>query len=105
MVTHPIHVTRSTYRGADPKKRQKAAEQNRIAAELESHINERLLNQTEPIQIYLYYQIAVATGYPEATVRNLCFGIDGGHNGFTAIKPGLTYEQAMEQHTRQSRSS
>ncbi|WP_227104534.1 hypothetical protein [Chromobacterium rhizoryzae] len=97
MVTHPIHVKRSNYRGADPKKRQKAAEQNRIAAELESYINELLRNQSEPIQVYLYYQIAAKTGYPEATVRDLCFVIDGGHNGFTAIKPGLTYEQAMEQ--------
>lgn len=97
MVTHPIHVKRSNYRGADPKKRQKAADQNRIAAELESYINGLLRNQTAPIQVYLYYQIATATGYAESVVRDLCFVIDGGHNGFTAIKAGLTYEQAIEQ--------
>jgi hypothetical protein len=101
VVTHPIHVKRSSYRGTDPKKRQKAAEQNRIAAELESHINALLRNQTDPIQVYLYYEIAAATGHSEDTVRDLCFAIDGGHNGFTAIKPGLTYEQAMEQNRHQ----
>lgn len=101
MVTYPLHITRSSYRGADPKKRKKAIEQNRIAAELEAHINVRIQTQLAPIHIYLYYQIAADTGYSEKTVRDLCFGIDGGGNGFTAIKPGLTYEQAMEAHLRE----
>lgn len=97
MVAYPIHVKRSNYRGADQKKRSKAAEQNRIAAELENYINDLLQRQEDPIHSYLYHQISAATGYSEQTVRDLCFVIDGGHNGFTAIKPGLTYEQAMEQ--------
>lgn len=101
MVTYPIHVTRSNYRGADPKKRQKAAEQNRISDKLEEHINGCIQAQLAPIQIYLYYRIAAETGYSEKIVRDLCFGIDGGGNGFTAIKPGLTYEQAMEAHSRE----
>lgn len=100
MITHPIHVPRSNYRGADPKKRQKAAEQNRIAADLEKHINGRIQVQVAPVQVYLYYQIAADTGYSEKVVRDLCFGIDAGGNGFTAIRPGLTYEQAMEAHSR-----
>ena len=97
MVTYPIYVRRLDYRGADPKKHKKAAEQNHIAVKLEAYINDLLRNQTEPICSYLYYQIAAETGYPEDTVRDLCFIIDGGCNGFTAIKFGLTYEQAMTQ--------
>ena len=87
MVTYPIQVKRSTYRGADPRKRQKAAEQNRIATKLETHINALLKSQTAPIQVYFYHQIAAETGFSENTVRELCFSIDGGHNGFKAIKP------------------
>jgi hypothetical protein len=96
LVPYPIHVKRSTYRGSDPKKRQKASEENRVAALLETHINERIKAQTRPVESYLYYQIASETGVSEKTVRALCYGIDGGHNGFTVIRSGLSYEQALE---------
>lgn len=33
MVTYPISVRGSSYRGADPKKRAKAAQENRTAAD------------------------------------------------------------------------
>jgi hypothetical protein len=97
MVTFPVHVKGSNYRGADAKKKQKAAEENHIAFEIEKHLNEKLRSQTAPIQVYSYYAIASATGYSEEKVRDLCFKIDGGHNGLTAIKTGLTFEEAMEQ--------
>lgn len=29
------------------------------------------------------------------TVRNLGFAIDGGHNGFTALRHDLSYEEAI----------
>jgi hypothetical protein len=29
------------------------------------------------------------TGYLEETVREILFGLDGGHNGFTIRKPGV----------------
>lgn len=96
MVTYPIHVKRSGYRGADPKKRRKASEHNRIASELENYINGLLKEQTAPVQVYLYYQIASATGYSQETVRDMCYSIDCGSNGFTAVRHGLSFEQAMD---------
>lgn len=96
MVTYPIHVRRATYRGADPRKREKAVTLNRIAAELEAHINARLKTQTQPIHQYLYHEIARATGHPLVTIRELCFSIDCGHNGFTAFRSDMSAEQAMD---------
>lgn len=96
MVTYPIRCRHEGYRGADPKKRRKAAELNRIATELEQYINKQLQEQQHPIHVYLYYQIASATGYTEEQVRHACYVIDGGSNGFTAIKPGMTLDQAMD---------
>lgn len=95
MVTYPIYVKRDGYSGRDPRKMEKRRDYNRCAAELEQHINGLLENQVAPIQTYLYHQIAAATGYPLETVRDVCFSIDCGHNGFTAVKKGMTYEQAI----------
>ncbi|QJR30034.1 hypothetical protein [Limnobacter profundi] len=96
MVTYPIHVPRADYRGTDSRKKEKAANHNRIAAELETYINARLKAQTRPIQQYLYHQIASDTGHSVETIRELCFSIDGGHGGFTAFKSGMSAEQAMD---------
>lgn len=95
MVTYPISVKGNGYRGNDPRKRAKANEENRIALELERHINKLLENQQEPIQSYMYHDIASDTGHDIETVRRLCFSIDCGGNGFTVIKKGLTMEQAV----------
>jgi uncharacterized protein YerC len=95
MVTYPISVKRNGYRGANPKRRAKAYVENEIASALEQHINKRLLEQTQPVRVYLYHEIARETGYNVETVGRLCFSIDGGHNGFTAIKRGMTLDQAM----------
>ena len=96
MVTYPIVVNRSSYRGTDQRQRQKAAEHNRIASELEAYINGQLRIQSAPIQTYNYYEIVEATGYSAETVSGLLFSIDCGHNGFTAYKYGMTLEQAIE---------
>jgi hypothetical protein len=95
MVTYPISVKRNGYRGSDPRKRAKANEENRIALELERHINKLVENQQLPIQNYMYHEIARATGHDVDLVRRICFSIDGGHHGFTVIKQGMTLEQAM----------
>lgn len=100
MKTYPIRVPRVSYRGADRRKQAKTAETNRIAAELERHINALIEKQAYPICSYDYYEISSATGYDLETVRRLCFGIDGGHNGFTVIRPGLTMEQALEENSK-----
>jgi hypothetical protein len=93
MVTHPISVARSYYRGNDPKKRAKRDRENTVAALLESKINEMLLAQDSPVRAYVYHEIALATGVDIELVRKLCYSIDCGSNGFTAIKPGMTLEQ------------
>lgn len=100
LITYPISVKRSNYRGSDRRKCEKALETNRVAALLEKYINEKLKKQKAPIQWYLYYEIAEETGIPIEEVSDLCFSIDCGHNGFTAIKTGLTFEQAMVMNER-----
>jgi hypothetical protein len=91
MVTYPIHIARNGYRGTDPRRRRKADEDNRIAAELERRINERLKAQKAPTEIYTYNEIARETGYPVEVVSRLCYSIDCGGNGFTGVKrePGV----------------
>lgn len=69
---------------------------NATAELLEKHINSLLIKQESPIAQYLYYQIASDTGISEETVRDLCYGIDGGWNGFTVIREDLDFEQAMD---------
>jgi hypothetical protein len=77
---------RKTYRGSKQVTQVKTSEHNRIAAELERYINARIEERAEEIQVYLYYEIASATGYPLKLVREMLFGVDGGHNGFTVVK-------------------
>jgi hypothetical protein len=96
MVTYPIHIPVKQYRGSDQKKRSKHNEQIRIARDLERLINDLIQKQQSPIQQYLYYDIAKLSGHTLEIVRNTCFAIDAGHNGFTAIKPGMTLDQALK---------
>jgi len=97
MVTFPIRIDRSGYKGSNPKKREKALERNRLASALESKINEILANQTAPIRTYSYHEIARVTGFDYETVKDLGYSIDCGSNGFTVCRKGLTLEQALEQ--------
>lgn len=101
MVTYPIYVSRDRYRGRDTRKQARAAETNRMAMQLEQHINALLLAQERPVQQYSYHEISEETGVPLDVVRDLCFAIDGGHNGFTAIKRGLTMDQAFAEQEKQ----
>lgn len=96
MITYPIHVARDPYRGSNPKKRAKAQAINEVASKLEAHINEKLKNQSEPIYVYMFQEIAMETGIDYETVRKLGGSIDGGSGGFTAYKSGLTQAQAMD---------
>lgn len=96
MVTHPISVRRNNYRGSDARKRAKTHAENRDANQLEQHINTMLLNQKEPIKVYLWGEIARDTGMSYDTVARLGYSIDGGSGGFTAWRHDMTYEQAME---------
>lgn len=102
MVTYPIHVPRSSYRGNAAAKKRKEDEKSATAAALETYVNGLLQQQTEPIKVYTYHAIARATGFPEDLVMDLCFRIDGGHTGFTALRVGLTLQQAMDEQAASS---
>ena len=95
MVTYPIYVQRDRYSGRDARKRQKVSDKNRIASELETYINDLLLKQEAPVQVYDFADIARATGYSIDVVSELGYSIDGGSNGFTARKHGMTYDAAI----------
>ena len=60
MVTYPIHIKRDHYGGRDTKKRQKIADRNRIASELEEYINQRLLKQEASVQVGSKRNIALS---------------------------------------------
>lgn len=88
MVSYPIYIRRDSYRGRDPKKRQKAADHNRDVSELERKINDMLREQVEPIKVYSWDSIANATGFSYVFVQKVGYSIDCGSNGFTATAPG-----------------
>lgn len=99
MVTYPVHVARNGYRGADPRKRAKAQQENRDASILEATANRLIQAQTRGIKSYLWAEISRESGLDYDTVKRLGFSIDGGSNGFTATRVGLTeeeYERAMK---------
>lgn len=95
MVTHPISISRNGYRGANRTKQLKAYKENQLASQLETFINDLLLKQEALIQVYSYHRIVADSGIPFEIVRRLGFSIDCGHNGFTAWRHDLTYEEAM----------
>ena len=95
MVTYPASVRRELYRGSNQRLRTKATSHNRDAAKLEHYVKELLQKQVEPIRTYLWHEIAQGVGLPHDVVEKLGYSIDCGSYGFTAIKLGMTYEQAM----------
>lgn len=99
MVTYPVYVRRNSYRGADPRKKAKAQQENLDASILEATANRLIQAQTRGIKSYLWAEISRESGLAYDTVKRLGFSIDGGSNGFTATRPGLTeeeYEHAMK---------
>jgi hypothetical protein len=88
-------VSRQNYRGSNAKRLEKVRAANAAAQKMEQVINELLLKQTEPIRSYLWMEISQASRIPYDTVQDVGYGIDGGSNGFTAIRYDLTYEKAM----------
>jgi len=61
---------------------------------IEDFVNSKLMVQVEPVQQYGWYEIAEGTGLSLQDVSRLGFSIDCGSNGFTAIRQGLSLEQA-----------
>ena len=80
MATYPLRLERKSYNGRDPKKQRKVAERNRITAELEEHINSEI--EKRGGGVFSYAEIARATGYDLEVVRNICYPVACGSNGF-----------------------
>jgi predicted secreted protein len=96
MVTYPVIVGRSHYRGKDRQKKQMIAAENRHAINLEQQINALLLQQQRPVQTYSWDEIAESTGIAARWVQKFGPTIDGSSlGGLTAWKHGMTYEEAM----------
>jgi hypothetical protein len=96
MVTYPVTVGRSHYRGKNRQAKQIVAAENRHALHLEEQINALLLQQQSPIQSYSWEQIADSAGIAIRWVEKFGPTIDGSNlDGLTAWKHGMTYEEAM----------
>lgn len=101
MVTYPVSVHRDYYRGADARKKQKARDHNRYATQIEEASNRLIQSQREAIRTYLWPEISRESGVPLEIVEKLGYSIDGGSNGFTATRPGLSesdYQRALDGH-------
>jgi hypothetical protein len=102
MVTYPIYVNRATYRGADKRKRQQAADYSSDASLLEDFCNALLEKQTAAIQTYDWWDISRGCGLSLDRVAELGYSIAGGSNGFTAARRGLSPAQAIEASKREA---
>ncbi|NKA95834.1 hypothetical protein GO283_04386 [Ralstonia solanacearum] len=100
MVTYPIRIRRETYRGRDRTRQSRVVSQNSQIADLERYINDLLFRQEESIQVYDFADIARGTGFPLDFVSEVGYSIDGGSNGFTAWRRGMTYDEAIAANKR-----
>lgn len=95
MVSYPVYVARNPYRGNDKKKTAKASQDNQDAARIEEACNRLIQNQTQPVQSYMWLEVSRESGVDYETVRRLGYSIDGGSNGFTATRPGMTQDEIV----------
>jgi hypothetical protein len=94
MKFYPITVPRAQYRGADPRKRAKNTNLNRIADKVEKYLNADLAERPDDsVTVYMSYSVAHSISEDTEIVRNIIMGIDGGSNGVTIVKGD--YERAM----------
>ena len=92
--SYPITARRARYRGADPKKRAKAARYNQVAARVEAYLNDDLAKlPDDTIRVYMSYQVAAAIGEDSRIVRDIILATDGGSGGITVLKGD--FERAM----------
>jgi hypothetical protein len=71
------------YRGSNLRQIAKTAQSNKLATHLESYINARAEENGQPVQQFMYAEIASTLNIDIAVVRDALFPVDGGHNGFT----------------------
>jgi hypothetical protein len=93
MITHPIEIDRVELPQNDEHRQRKTRISNAHIAAVEYYVNSLLEAQIAPIQQYSYHTIAADLQMNVESVRACC--IDGGSNGFTAYKKGLTLPEAL----------
>jgi hypothetical protein len=95
MKQYPVHVYGASYRGADPKTRQKAQNESRVAARIQEYINEEIAKwPDDSVGSILSIQVATAIGEDNALVHRIIYSIEGGANGVTIYKGD--YDRAMK---------
>lgn len=85
MITYPIIVERSVYRGSDPRRLSEHGEYNRDASILEDHVNEQL--RTGKTGVFSYSVIAQELGMDRERVKRILYSVGCGDNGFTVAPP------------------
>lgn len=94
MKSYPITMSRRSYRGSNPRQRQKINEFNRVASKIEDYLNADLEAREENcIQVYMSYAIASEIGESSDLVHEIVFATDCGSNGITILKGD--YERAI----------
>ncbi len=95
MVSYPIRIRRSSYRGSDSKKAAKAKEEDAAAARLEQHVIALLLRQRNPSAIYSFNTISIDAGVDIELGRRIMIATFGPSNGFTAQPPNIRERREM----------
>ncbi|MBO9502584.1 hypothetical protein [Brevundimonas sp. A19_0] len=94
MRSYPIRVPRVSYRGADPRKKWKRDNANRVAGKIETYINDEMKQlPADSVHVFCSYEIASSIMEDSDMVQDLVFGIDAGSNGVTVYKGD--YEKAL----------
>jgi len=95
-MTYRVHVPRISYRGGDPRKRAKVAEDAALCALIEEEIQRRY-DAIDPgqMQSILAHSVAYTIGRDCEKVRRIMCRMQGGSNGVTYSKnplPGETWD-------------
>ena len=98
MLTYPVYFPLPRYSGRDQRKLEKIYEQIHVIKVVSKYVNEIGIKNPKPIHCYTYTEIANTLRLDVEYVKNHCM-VDGGHNGFMVLRPGLTLEEATEEAT------
>lgn len=86
MIVHPVHIPRSSGRGANPAIRQKIARCNQLAEPIESYLSARIAERDEPVRQFFPYRVADVLCLEIGKVRSILFGVHLGASGLVASK-------------------
>jgi hypothetical protein len=84
--SYPLSVPRDHYSGKDPRRHEKARRHNEVAKECEDYLNQKIRENPDEVQMYVYGDIAHDLNLSTEDVYAVLFAIDCGHNGLTVHK-------------------